>query len=167
MKYHGLIGNTDFRIYRFVRDMDLEDYILEGASRWWRDYVIADTPPPPSSELEARQRWPGHAPGKAIEADPTLVDLLRSLAAAKARVKATEAEEQAIKDQLMPRLADADTITWQGHNLATYRANKDSQRTDWRALVHHHWPVPPTELVDQFTTVTPGPRVLRLTKEAI
>lgn len=164
----AFIGNTDFRIYRFTRDADLEDYILEEASRWWRDYVIADTPPPPSSELEARQRWPGHAPGKAIEADQTLVDLLRSLAAAKARVKAAEAEEQAIKDQLMPCLADAEFISWHGANLATYRANKDSKRTDWKSVAERIMPYVSEALraqfLTEFTVTTPGARVLRLAK---
>lgn len=165
----ALIGNTDFRVYHFTRDADLEGYLLEEASRWWRDYVIADTPPPPSSELEARQRWPGHAPGKAIEADATLVDLLRSLATAKARVKAAEAEEQAVKDQLMPCLADAEFISWHGANLATYRANKASQRTDWPGLGNRLLaPLDPdfrAALMAEYTHITPGARVLRLAKQ--
>ena len=91
---------------------------------------------------------------------------IKAFAAEKARLAECEKTCQRLRDAIIPALEDADVIqTDSGLQLATYRANKDSQRTDWRALVHHHWPVPPGELVEQFTTTQPGARVLRLAKE--
>ena len=48
--------------------------------------------------------------------------------------------------------------TADGKPMATWKNNKDSSVTDWKALVHHHWPVPPSEMVEKFTTTKPGAR---------
>jgi len=164
----ALIGNADLRIYHFTRDLELEGYLLEEASRWWRDYVIADTPPPPSSELEARQRWPGHSPGRAIEADEGLYTDLTLLARLKAKIRDYEKQEQALKDRILPALEDAEIITWAGKEITSYRANKASNKTDWRALAERLLPTVSEALraqfLAEFTTTVPGPRVLRLGK---
>jgi putative phage-type endonuclease len=164
----ALIGNTDFRIYHFTRDAELEGYLLEEASRWWRDYVIADTPPPPSSELEARQRWPGHAPGKVLEADPTLYTDLTMLARIKAEIRQAEQREKVMRDSIIPVLADAEIVTWAGKELLSYRANKDTEKTDWKSLAQRLLPYVSealrAQLLTEFTVTTPGARVLRLAK---
>ena len=164
----ALIGNADLRIYHFNRDLELEGYLIEEASRWWRDYVVADTPPPPSSELEARQRWPGHTPGKVLDADPTLYTDLTMLARLKAEIRAKEKEEQALKDRILPALADAEVVAWAGKEIMTYRANKASDKTDWKALADEllrgFAPEDRARYLADYTTTQPGARVLRLGK---
>jgi len=164
----ALIGNADLRIYHFNRDLELEGYLIEEASRWWRDYVVADTPPPPSSELEARQRWPGHTPGKVLDADPTLYTDLTMLARLKAEIRAKEKEEQALKDRILPALEDAEIITWAGKEITSYRANKASDKTDWKALADEllrgFAPEDRARYLADYTTTQPGARVLRLGK---
>ena len=163
-----LIGNHDFRIYHLHRDHELESYLLEEADRWWRDYVIADTPPPPSSELEARQRWPGHTPGKVVDLDEAQAELIRDYAALKRQAKSQEAWEKILRDQLFPVLADADEIRINGQAVATYRANKASDKTDWKALADELLrgfdPEDRARYLADYTTTVPGPRVLRLGK---
>ena len=164
----ALIGNADLRIYHFTRDLELEGYLIEEASRWWRDYVVSDTPPPPSSELEARQRWPGHTPGKVLDADPTLYTDLTTLARLKAEIRAKEKEEQALKDRILPALADAEVVAWAGKEIMTYRANKASDKTDWKALADELLSGFDQEdrarYLAEYTATVPGPRVLRLGK---
>ena len=164
----ALIGNADFRIYHFARDLDLESYLLEEASRWWRDYVIADTPPPPSSELEARQRWPGHTPGKVIEADEDLYVDLVLLAKLKAEIRDYEKQEKALRDRILPALEDAEVATWAGKEIITYRANKASEKIDWKRLADELMSGFASEdrarYLAEFSTTVPGARVLRLGK---
>ncbi len=141
---------------------------VEEASRWWRDYVVADTPPPPSSELEARQRWPWHTPGKVVDLDEAQAELIRDYAALKRQAKSQEALEKILRDQLFPVLADADEIRINGQAVATYRANKASDKTDWKALADELLrgfdPEDRARYLADYTTTVPGPRVLRLGK---
>lgn len=161
-----LFGNSDFRIYHLSRDEELEAMLLDEASRWWRIHILADVPPDPSTETEARQCWAKHKPGKIVVLGEDETVMLREYARVKAEAKELEEKLTMMRDWMIPRFEDADELLGEdGKVLATYRANKDSQRTDWKELVHHHWPVPPAELVEQFTTIQPGARVLRVAKE--
>ncbi len=164
----ALIGNTEVRVFPLRRDEELEQGLIEIASQWWTDHVLADVPPDPTTEAEARQRWRAHQPGKILEVDGPTVELLKALAAAKAKVKAAEAEEQGVKDQLMPRLADADSIVYQGASLGSYRANKDSLRIDWpglgQRLIEDLDDDTRAAWLQDFTKTLPGARVLRLAK---
>ena len=166
-----MFGNQEFRIYRLRRDLELEAMILDEATRFWRDHVEARNPPTPSSEAEARQRWPRHSEGRIVEADQEIAALLCQLADCKRRGKEVADEEQGLKDRLLPLLADADSVRQGDLSLATYRANKDSQRTDWSklAMAIMSWADFDTdqtaEWLNKYTTTQPGARVLRLAKD--
>ncbi|NCC28918.1 MAG: hypothetical protein EOM22_12450 [Gammaproteobacteria bacterium] len=165
-----LFGNSDFRIYHLSRDAELEAMLLDEASRWWRDHVVADVPPDPASEAEARQRWSRHTEGKAIELEGETAELLRRYASLKAQKRHLEREIQAARDALMPALADADQILINGSKVATYRANKPGSRIDWasmaQALMGEMDMDEPARLdwQNDYTDITPGARVLRIAK---
>lgn len=163
-----LFGNTEFRVYHLTRDLELEGYLIEESSRWWRDHVIAGVPPDPSSETEARQRWPGHQPGKVLNVDQDAMLLIKDLASVKRRLAEMGKEEQGLKDKLLPLLQDADTVEYAGQSLLTYRANKASQKTDWQRVASVLMQDQPGEriaaLLAEYTHAQPGSRVLRLAK---
>lgn len=164
-----LFGNQEFRIYRLARDLELEAMILDEASRFWSNHVLARVPPDPTSEAEARQRWPRHSEGRVLEADDALLVMLQHLANAKRRGKELAEEEQALKDLILPLLKDADSVRRGEMSLATYRANKDTQRTDWQrvaGVLMQDLPIDKTaEIVAAYTFKQPGARVLRLAKD--
>jgi len=164
----ALIGNSDLRIYHFTRDRELESYLLEEADRWWQAHVVADTPPDPQSELEARQRWPRHQAGKVLTATVEVGLQLRQLAQIRADMRLLEAREKAVKDQLYPALADAEVVIYGGEEAATYRANKDSQKVDYQGvaveLMTGMDPADQARVLAAYTRTVPGARVLRLAK---
>jgi hypothetical protein len=86
----------------------------------------------------------------------------RDLARVKRQLADLEAQERAIRDRLIPIIADADALTFEGRQILTFRANKDSNRTDWRAVAEAL--DAPAEVVQAHTVITPGARVLRLAK---
>jgi putative phage-type endonuclease len=164
-----LFGNTEFRIYHLTRDLELEALILDEASRFWTDHVLARVPPTPGSEAEARHRWPRHSDGNILEADDETHRLVLALASAKRLLASLGKEEQCIKDKLLPLLADADAVEYAGQSLLTYRANKDSQKTDWQAVINamRSWVTDDdfTKILANYTHLQPGARVLRLSKD--
>ena len=114
-----LFGNQEFRIYHLARDLELEAMILDEAARFWTDHVLARVPPDPTSEAEARQRWPRHSEGRVLEADDALLVMLQHLADTKRRGKELEDEEQGLKDLILPLLKDADSVRHGCLSLAT------------------------------------------------
>ncbi len=41
-----LIGGNDFRVYSFERDLEVDEWIVEKASKFWHDHVEKKIPPP-------------------------------------------------------------------------------------------------------------------------
>lgn len=75
----------------------------------------------------------------------------------------------ALKDRLYPAFQDADTLLDPtGRPVATYRAARDSRRTQWQALagelLDRLYPDDgeKNSAIDRFTTLQPGARSLRL-----
>ena len=85
------------------------------------------------------------------------------------RDRAVAEEEQALKDLILPILKDADSVRRGEMMLASYRANKDSQRTDWQrvaGVLMQDQPIDQiTSIVANYTHSQPGSRVLRLAKD--
>lgn len=160
----ALVPGPELKLYTIEADKELHQMIEDGVADFWK-LVETDTPPAPETEAEARQRWQRHQPGKIQTVDASLEVAIKTYAAEKARLAECEKTCQRLRDAIIPSLEDSDIIqTDSGLQLATYRSNRDSTKTDWKALVYHHWPVPPADLVEQFTTTQPGARVLRLAK---
>ena len=168
-----LFGNQRFSVYTVERDLELEAMLIEEASRWWQDHVVADVPPDPQSEAEARQRWANHQPGKVAEIDSDTTCRLRQYAELKANLRDLEKAEKALRDQIIPALTDAEIIEHAGVRLGTFKANKPSRRTDWKTLAHdlmERIDLEPDErdhLIEHNTLLSSGARVLRLTKNIL
>lgn len=77
----------------------------------------------------------------------------------RARLEAEKAEKEA-KDAVARLIADAEGARFDGRLIATWKANRPSERPDWKALEIDH-----PDLVAQYRREVPGPRVLRATKE--
>jgi predicted phage-related endonuclease len=163
----ALVPGPQIKTYTILADTEMQHLIEESIDKFWW-YVQLDLPPPPRSEDDARRTYQTATAGKCIEADADMHQALLDLAGVKAQVRTLEKQEQAIRDRLIPRLADYEQVTLDGKRLATFRNNKDSQRVDWHglagrllmdvdALVAAAWQA-------DFTTTQPGPRVLRLAK---
>ena len=164
----ALVPGPELKLYTIEADHELHEMIEDGVADFWR-LVETDTPPDPETEAEARQRWPRHSEGRILEADMETAALLCQLADCKRRGKEVAEEEQGIKDRLLPMLADADSVRRGEMSLATYRANKDSHVTNWKAMAQALSAFVTWEVFDpireRYTTTQPGARVLRLAKD--
>jgi putative phage-type endonuclease len=185
-----LFGGQRFVIYTIASDAAIFSDLLSEADRWWRAHVVADVPPQPRTEDEARALWRSHVAGRSKIVDVKVADAVQQLIDVKAQIKALEDREQALRDLVLPAFGDAEAIEYMGRRLATWRQNNGSTKTDWRAAYldlrdailqsNALWSASFPEyklpfdievidglLRDTFTTTTEGARVLRLnTKES-
>ena len=156
-----LFGGQRFVIYTIASDAAIFSDLLSEADRWWRAHVVADVPPQPRTEDEARALWRSHVAGRSKIVDVAVADAVHELAEVKSQIKALEEREQALRDRVLPAFGDAESIEYMGRRLATWKQNKASTKTDWRAACEAAGVDPAP-----FTTTTEGARVLRLnTKE--
>jgi len=155
-----LFGGQKFATYTITSDAKFQGDAFAQATDWWDRYVAADLPPAPQSEAEARLAWAAHRPGKSIQATDDMAAWVDAMRAAKAAVEAAKTQEQELRDLLLPTLEDAECLEYMGRTLATFKANKDSVKTDWKAVAQAAHATP--DLISKFTTTVPGSRVLRL-----
>lgn len=160
-----LFGNQELRVYTIRRDLELEASLIEQATDWWNRHVVADIPPEPSTPDECRRLWPSHLSGKSLIVDLTVAKDIEALAACKAEIKRIESTAGEIETRVLAAFGDAEEITYMGRKLASWKQNKPGQKTDWKEVAAHLGAGAHPEIVAEYTTTTPGARVLRLAKQ--
>lgn len=154
--------NGDYREYPVARDRELGGMLLDAAQKFWTDHVETKTPPPvDGSEAYAgyiRRRF-GAALAPPLPASPELEALVARYREAKEALDQADVFATEAKQVLQAAIGDAEGIT----GLCSWRNNKGSPKTDWEAVAKLMNPDP--ALVEKFTTLKPGARVLRLSKE--
>jgi putative phage-type endonuclease len=132
-----LFGNTDFRIYEIHRDSELEEMIINRAKSFWETHVLTDTAPPAQSESDYKHLFP-KAQSKTAEALKETCELIKKLKSINDQIESYEQEVSAIKQNIMAQMQDAETLTYQGQVLATWKSPKPSTRIDSKRLEKEH-----------------------------
>ena len=133
-----LFGNSDFRIYEISRDLELESTILQKASFFWNTYVLHDVPPPAMSEEDCQTLFSKGDPAKSVEAKIETLELTKRLHLLNHEIDVREEEISAMKQNIMNQMGAAETLTYQGKVLATWKAPKPSFRLDSKTLEQEH-----------------------------
>jgi predicted phage-related endonuclease len=133
-----LFGNSDFRVYEITRDMELESTILEKASAFWNDYVLKDMPPPAQSEADCQTLFSKGDPAKSVEAKAETLELTQRLQLLNCEIDVREEEISSIKQIIMSNMGEAESLSYQGKVLATWKAPKPSFRLDGKRLEQDH-----------------------------
>ena len=133
-----LFGNSDFRIYEIARDLELESAVLQKASLFWNDYVLKDLPPPAQSEADCQALFSKGNPAKSVEAITETLLLTKQLQMLNSEIDVREQEISTIKQNIMNQMGEAESLTYQGKVLATWKAPKPSFRLDSKRLEIEH-----------------------------
>ena len=129
-----LFGNSDFRIYTLMRDLDLEALVLKQASHFWNAYVLPDCAPPTQSEADCQLLFKQSIPAKTTEASSQTQDLVNRLLELNQHLKTVEIQMSEMKQQLMNEMGDSEQLCYQGQVLVTWKAPKPSYRLDAKSL---------------------------------
>jgi putative phage-type endonuclease len=133
-----LFGNSDFRIYEIVRDKELEAIILQKANFFWNEHVLRDVPPPAMSEADYQTLFRKGDPTKGVEAKAETLELTKRLQQLNSEINVREDEISSIKQSIMSQMGEAETLTYQGKVIATWKAPKPSYRLDSKTLEQEH-----------------------------
>ncbi len=171
----------DHQLYYKVlgRDRELEDYLVEEAERWWRDYVVADRPPPvdgsEASERFLARFFPAEK-GKEVpaeELDTELAERVRVLIKLADEWRTREkgaAETLAVyKNELRMALGERAGVKFDDRKV-TWKSNKTSERVNWKAaceeLLRERKATEAAAFLLKHTEKVPGARVLRFSIKA-
>ena len=133
-----LFGNSDFRIYEITRDRELEEIVMQKAITFWQEYVLRDIPPPAMSEQDCHTLFGKGDSSKTVEAKAETLELTKRLQLLNSEIEVREEEISSIKQSIMNQMQDAETLTYQGKVLATWKAPKPSFRLDSKRLELEH-----------------------------
>jgi putative phage-type endonuclease len=156
-----LFSNADFRIYTIYKDTELENILLEHALQFWHQHVIPKIPPPPINESDCKLLYTQSKAAKSIEVNSSVLSLLSELPKLNATLGQCEDRISQIKQAVMHEMQDADTLTWGGKTLATWRAPKPSFKLDSKKLIVEH-----PEIAAHYQMAIANPRRLVI-KEGI
>jgi predicted phage-related endonuclease len=134
----ALFGNSDFRIYEIARDPALEALVIAKATTFWDEHVLKDIPPPVQNEADCQTLFSKGDPAKSIEAAQETLELTKRLRLLNSEIDVREEEISSIKQNIMQSMEDAETLTFAGKVLATWKAPKPSFRLDSKALELDH-----------------------------
>ena len=155
-----LIGGNEYRDYEIPYDAELAEYCAARCSEFWNNYVVKDVPPPltASDDLSNAFNW---VSGSTITATPEIETLVQKIKELKSAKKEAETLEAELSAQVKIFIGENETLfSHDGVKLATWKRNKDSQKTviDWEAIVEEAGV--PAEIIAKHTRidVKPGAR---------
>ena len=133
-----LFGNSDFRIYEITRDKELERMVIQKATTFWQEHVLKDIPPPAINESDCHTLFSKGDSTKSAEAKAETLELTKRLQLLNSEIEVREEEISSIKQSIMNQMQEAETLTYQGKVLATWKAPKPSFRLDSKRLGLEH-----------------------------
>lgn len=157
-----LIGGQDFRIYRLHRDRELENLVIESAREFWEKYIVTGVQPPVEG-VDAGQFIKRLYPRDLLPEGTATQEMIAAAtryAEAKALAKEYEIAADEARNRLCAFIGETAGFRWGTKNKATWTNNKDGVKVDYEGVVKEL--NVPEELIQKYTRITTGPRVLRV-----
>jgi predicted phage-related endonuclease len=163
-----LVGGQKMLDFDIKFDAELSALATTACVQFWEEHVVARRPPPPTRIEDLESYYARGKKGAVVVASPEVREALAALAETKAQMKALGERvgvyELAVKTAMLEATELTDAA---GSVLATWRNNKDGEKTDWQALASDLMKkvaelggvVDPVATVAAYTAPTVGARV--------
>jgi putative phage-type endonuclease len=152
------IGGREFRLFWEPRDdRFIQEQMLPALTAHW-GMVQGGTPPEPTTLAEVNEVWPSE--DRSIEASETAFEAVERRAVLLSDVKAQEAEAEALKLVIAQYMGAADTLTYQGRRVLTFKTQTGRMSFDRAALEAEH-----PDVVAAYTRLGAPFKVMRTIKE--
>ncbi len=133
-------GDMKVRLHRVERDQAfIDDYLIPATRTFWREHVLADVAPEPTTLAEVADVWPSED-GKVIVGSDLVLEAAARRAVLFSDVKALEDEAKALTLAIAQYLQTAEVLTDQdGNRVLTYKTQQGKRGvTDLDALEAAH-----------------------------
>ncbi|MHB0992649.1 MAG: YqaJ viral recombinase family nuclease [Burkholderiales bacterium] len=127
----ALIGADDLRIHMLERDDETIAGIRAKEIEFW-ERLQSGKAPDPTEAQDVKWLYQRDG-GTVVESDDDLLQMCQQLKDWKSDAKNLESHIELISTRIKLRMGDAATLLYQGSPIATWKNNKDSIKTDWKA----------------------------------
>ena len=130
------IGGREFRLIWEARDdLFIQGQMLPAVTAFWAGVQLGE-PPRPSTLLEAAEVWPSQ--DLSVEASPVAFEAVERRAVLLSDIASQQAEADALKLVLADYMMTADTLTFEGRRVLTYKTQSGRMGLDTVALKAVH-----------------------------
>lgn len=152
-----LIGGNDFRIYRYMRNREVEDKLLKIAINFWNNHILTKTPPEASNLNDLDLLYPKSKASEIVLSDEVLNDI-EKYKALKAQIKELEKETTYLQGSIKKYMQDNELLVdTEGQVYATWKMGKVRETLDTKKLQSER-----QDIYQQYLKESKAPRVLRL-----
>jgi putative phage-type endonuclease len=164
-----LFGGRKLAVYVVEYDRDIASAIEEAATRFWKDHVEADVPPP----VDGGEDWSRFLRSKqhkypiVLQADAQIDALGHRLGEVREKIAVLEEQQSIMRNTLLALIDQNAGVKGTGWS-ATYRRNKDTSTVDYKAALTEACSNSPKlymDLLSRHTIIKPGYRVFRYLKK--
>ena len=152
------IGGREFRLFWEDRDdRFIDEHMLPALSAFWDD-VQAGRAPAPSTLAENAELYPSEA--AEVEASGTAMEAVERRAVLLSDIASMQEEADALKLVIANYMGSADTLTFEGRRVLTYKTQKGRESFDGAAFKTDH-----PDLAAKYTRQGADFKVMRSMKE--
>jgi putative phage-type endonuclease len=153
------IGGREFRLFWEPRDdRFIDEHMIPALGEFW-NRVLDGIPPEPSNLAEIAEVYPTD-PGTVLELPETAFETLERITVLNSDITAQEKERDALKVALSEFVQGAETLTYAGRPVATWKTQKGRASFDKRTFELDH-----PDLAAAYTNQGAPFKVLRRLKE--
>lgn len=154
-----LHGGNSPELYRIDFDPAVWEQIVRITGDWWQTHIVEGVMPDPVSIAEQNELWPSQ-PGVESELSEQAFEVLERRNVLLSDIKAQKAEADALQLILGDYVKDAETLTYEGRKVATYKTQQGKAGIDTRRLKAEH-----PDIYEALSTRGAPFKVLRTVKE--
>lgn len=124
-----LIGGNDYREFKYTRDLELENHVIEAAKTFW-ECVQSKTPPAPINQVDLKLMFPKHREEKTVTINKDVAQQLTTLTRTRFQIKELSDVEEQYKFNIMQFMKDAECLVDEsGKPIVSWKSNKRGSRT--------------------------------------
>lgn len=117
---------------------DFYEWLIDEVDRFWVDNVQGLQEPIAINASDVLLKYAQHTNGKVIEADTATYEAYSALIAVRKDIAALESQKADLENKIKLFIGDAESISYAGQTLATWKAPKPSSKFDAKAFQADH-----------------------------